>query len=88
MEGFQEGTASHVDTPRSQVEEGEEGSWVGGHSRAEEDVGACWGPATAGKGEEPFGSAAESWAAFLLPPRDLQSNTDGSEVRSDWSVKA
>lgn len=73
-EGFQKGTASPVNTPPSRVEEGEGGSLAGGHSREEEGVGACWGPARAGKVEEPFGSAAESSAAFLLPPRDLPSD--------------
>lgn len=73
VEGFQKETASPVNTPQSRAEEVEGGSQAGGRSRAEEGVGPCWGPAPAGKVEEPFGSAAESWAAFLLSPQDLPS---------------
>lgn len=71
MEGFREGTASPVNTPQSREGEGEGGSSAEGRSQAEEGEEACWGPATPGKVEEPFGSTAESWAAFPLPPQDL-----------------
>lgn len=50
-------------------------------------MGACWGPAMAGKVEEPFGSVAESWAAFQLPPQDLPSEKYRKSLLTDQNNK-